>query len=49
MEVYVVISEFDEEKIVERVYGKEQDAIDYCKFMNRESLGFYYCSTQQVR
>lgn len=49
MEVYVVISEFFEDKVVERVYANEKDAIDFCNMMNRESLGFYYYSTQEVR
>lgn len=49
MTVYVVISEFDGERIVEGVYVNEQDAIAFCRGMNRESLGFYYYSEQVVR
>lgn len=49
MEVYVVISEFFEDKIVERVYMNEKDAIDFCNMMNHESLGFYCYSVQKVR
>ena len=49
MEVYVVISEFFENKVVERVYANEKDAIDFCNTMNHESLAFYYYSAQEVR
>ena len=49
MEVYVVISEFFKDKVVERVYANEKDAIDFCNMMNRENLEFYYYSTQEVR
>lgn len=38
MKVYVVISEFFEDKVVERVYANEKDAIDFCNMMNRESF-----------
>lgn len=49
MEVYVVISVFFEDKVVERVYVNEKDAIDFCNMMNREGPAFYYYSAQEVR
>lgn len=49
MEVYIVISEFFGDKVVERVYANEKDAIDFCNMMNHESFGFYYYSKQIVK
>lgn len=49
MNVYIVISEFFGEKNIERVYEKEQKAIDFCDMMNNETLGFYYYTKQKVR
>ena len=48
MEVYIVISELFEGKVVERVYANEKDAIDFCNMMNQECFGFYYYSKQKV-
>lgn len=49
MKVYVVISEFDGVRIVEKVYQEEQDAINFCYMMNHESIGYYDYTEQILR
>lgn len=49
-EVYVVTLTHYEETSVERVYGNEQDAIDFCKIKNSKSgYDFWDYQKEKIR
>lgn len=42
VKVYVVFSEYHDITAIEKIYNKEQDAIDFCNLMNTKFFGVWH-------
>lgn len=42
VKVYVVFSEYYDITATEKIYNKEQDAIDFCNLMNTKFFGIWH-------